>query len=57
LGEAGRVTVLDSDGRRGFELHSGDLDDRKVVSAITDIMEGGREAFERRARFYHDHLD
>lgn len=52
LGNAARVTLLGSDGSRGFERYSGSLDDRKVVDAITSIMEGGREAFARRAAFY-----
>lgn len=52
LGEASRVVVLGSDGRRGFVRHTGSLEDRMSVQAITTIMEGGREAFERRASFY-----
>lgn len=52
IGDARQVTVLGSDGRRGFERHSGDLEDDRIVTAITSIMEGGREAFERRAEFY-----
>jgi hypothetical protein len=55
LGEASQVTVLGSDGRRGYETHSGSLDDPLIVEAITTIMEGGREAFELRARFYRAH--
>jgi len=52
LGEASRVVVLDSDGKRGFVRHSGALDDPQSAEAITTIMEGGAEAFERRASFY-----
>ena len=52
IGDAAQVTVLGSDGRRGFERHSGSLDDGQIVGAITSIMEGGRAAFERRAKFY-----
>lgn len=55
LAEAAQVTVLGSDGKRGFELHTGELDDPEVVDAITTIMEGGREAFDRRAQFYRSH--
>ncbi len=55
LGEASQVTVLDSDGRRGYASHTGDLDSDETVHAITSIMEGGREAFERRASFYRSH--
>lgn len=53
LGEASQVTVLASDGKRGYEERSGVLDDPAIVNSITRIMEGGLEAFERRSRFYH----
>jgi hypothetical protein len=52
LGEANRVIVMGSDGSRGFRLHEGQLDDPTTVSFVTSLMEGGRDAFERRARFY-----
>jgi len=54
LGNACRVTLLGSNGQRGFEVHSGDLDDAGVVDAITSVMEGGRKAFQTRANFYAD---
>jgi hypothetical protein len=57
LGEASRVVVLDSDGRRGFIRCDGPLDDSDVVTSITSIMEGGREAFARRASFYAVELE
>jgi len=53
LGEADRVSLLGSDGSRGFVLHSGHLDTPESVTAITNVMEGGLEAFDRRSRFYH----
>ena len=53
LGEADLVVRLGSDGRRGFVEHVGKLDDPETVRAITSVMEGGVEAFERRAVFYH----
>lgn len=56
LGEAQNVVLLGSDGRRGFVRHVGVLDDPKSVEAITTVMEGGREAFLRRARFYEGRL-
>jgi ABC-type taurine transport system ATPase subunit len=56
LGEAQNVVLLGSDGRRGFVRHVGLLDDPKSVEAITTVMEGGREAFLRRARFYESRL-
>jgi hypothetical protein len=54
LGEANRVILLGSDGKRGFVRHAGALDDPTSVDAIATLMEGGREAFRRRARFYGD---
>ena len=52
LGDAARVVQLGSDGRRGFVLLASSLDDPRVVSAITTVMEGGAEAFRKRATFY-----
>ncbi|MYB43807.1 MAG: hypothetical protein F4X74_02545 [Acidimicrobiia bacterium] len=52
LGDADLVVALDSDGKRGFVKHSGPLMDPDSVRAITDVMEGGVDAFRRRAEFY-----
>ena len=52
LGGADMVVVMESDGKRGFVAHSGTLDDASSVEAISDVMEGGVEAFSRRAEFY-----
>lgn len=52
LGNADRVVQLRSDGQRGYPVLTSDLDDPSVVSAITTVMEGGTEAFRRRATFY-----
>ena len=52
LGDADLVVALDSDGKRGFVDHTGPLDDEESVRAITDVMEGGADAFRRRAEFY-----
>jgi hypothetical protein len=52
LGDAAQVTLLGSDGRRGYERYSAELLDPRVVQAITSVMEGGQEAFDRRATFY-----
>lgn len=57
LGEADRVIHMDSDGRRGFIVHAGALDDPQTVKAVSDVMEGGAEAFRRRAEFYERHGD
>jgi energy-coupling factor transporter ATP-binding protein EcfA2 len=55
LGEAQQVIVLASDGRRGFVSTVDELDADDSVDAITTLMEGGREAFARRAAFYSAH--
>ena len=55
LGNADRVIQLGSDGRRGFPVLASYLDDPCVVTAITTVMEGGAEAFQRRAKFYSQH--
>jgi len=52
LGEADQVIVMDSDGDRGYVPIAGELDDPAVVDAINRIMEGGKEAFDRRSAFY-----
>ena len=52
LGEAKHVVVMRSDGQRGYVSSSGPLDAPDIVSAITTIMEEGRDAFAKRARFY-----
>lgn len=57
LGNADQVTLMGSDGQKGFVVHSGPLNNPSSVSAITDVMEGGLEAFDRRARFYHSAED
>ena len=52
LGESKQVTVLDSDGRRGFVSFSHNLAEGDVIDAISSLMEGGKRAFETRAKFY-----
>lgn len=52
LGEADQVVVLASDGDRGEVRSAAPLLDPRSISAISSIMEGGREAFERRALLY-----
>ena len=52
LGEAEQVVHMDSDGTTCFVRASGELTSPRIVDAITTIMEGGREAFARRAEFY-----
>lgn len=55
LGDADLVVQLGSNGKRGFALTVGELSNPNTVSAITNVMEGGREAFRRRAGFYNSH--
>ena len=55
LGNADRVIQLGSDGRRGFPVLASSLDSPPVVNAIMTVMEGGAEAFKRRATFYSRH--
>jgi hypothetical protein len=54
LGDAKTVVQLASDGHRGFVQCSGSLEAPLIVHAISSVMEGGLEAFRRRARFYED---
>lgn len=53
LGNAANVIRLGSNGKRGFVVHAGALNDEKSVEAITTLMEGGAEAFRQRADFYN----
>ena len=55
LGNADRVVQLDSDGKRGFPVLASELAHPGVVAAITNVMEGGKEAFKRRAAFYEEY--
>jgi AAA domain, putative AbiEii toxin, Type IV TA system len=52
LGDADWVAHLDSDGERCFVQVSGGLEETAIVNSITTIMEGGIEAFNKRAMFY-----
>lgn len=55
LGEAESVFVLESDGGHGQVRNFGRFEDPLIVESITSLMEGGREAFKRRAEFYAHH--
>jgi energy-coupling factor transporter ATP-binding protein EcfA2 len=57
LGEASLIVLMGSDGRNGFVRHAGPLDHPQSVEAITTVMEGGLEAFHRRAEFYGDNAE
>lgn len=52
LGNAQRVIHLNSDGTRGFVVTDGELEEKAIINAISNVMEGGKEAFLRRADFY-----
>jgi hypothetical protein len=52
LGEAEKVIVLESDGASGHVESAQPLDAPVSINAITELMEGGLEALQRRARFY-----
>lgn len=52
LGEADLVVAMASDGDHGFIDAHGPLDTAPVISAISTILEGGLDAFDRRAKFY-----
>lgn len=52
LGEAVRVVHLGSNGVRGFIRSTGELSEHTIVNGISDIMEGGKVAFSKRAQFY-----
>jgi DNA repair ATPase RecN len=52
LGDADLVVHLSSSGTRAFVVDADPLDQPKIVSAITQLMEGGAAAFKRRAEFY-----
>jgi len=55
LGDASTVIQMGSDGKRGFVDASGNLEQTEIVDAISAVMEGGKEAFARRAAFYSEH--
>lgn len=52
LGLASEVIHLNSDGTRGYVVTEGALDSPQIVEAISNVMEGGKAAFKRRAEFY-----
>lgn len=52
LGDADLVVQMASDGRLGFVKNAGELEAAPTIEAITGLMEGGREAFRRRATVY-----
>lgn len=55
LGDADLVIELTSDGRNGFIQVAEHLTHPAAVDAISNVMEGGRAAFQSRANFYNEH--
>jgi len=52
LGDASNVVNLESNGRKGFIKCLGAISDPNIKGAIESIMEGGKEAFQKRSEFY-----
>jgi energy-coupling factor transporter ATP-binding protein EcfA2 len=52
LGVADRVIHMASDGRRGYVQLEKQLNHHDSIEAISNVMEGGKDAFEHRAKFY-----
>lgn len=52
LGDAEQIIVLRSTAERGMIVSRGSIDDPATREAACNILEGAREAFERRARIY-----
>jgi ABC-type taurine transport system ATPase subunit len=52
LGDAEQIIILRSTAERGTIVSRGSIDDPATREAACNILEGAREAFERRARIY-----
>lgn len=52
LGDAEQIIVLKSTANRGTIVSRGSIDDSDTRESACNILEGAREAFERRARIY-----
>ena len=52
LGDAEQIIILKSTAERGTIASCGSIDDSSTREAACNILEGAREAFERRARIY-----
>jgi len=52
LGEAINVIHLESDGVNAYVKASGGLYDEEIIDSISTVMEGGKDAFVKRAEFY-----
>jgi hypothetical protein len=52
LGDAEQIVVLKTHGDAGIITARGSIDDTATGKAACSILEGAREAFQRRARIY-----
>lgn len=58
LGDAEQTIVLAAIDEKQSQVKAhGNLDEWRIVSAVTEIMEGGREAFQYRQSIYQAHWD
>jgi ABC-type hemin transport system ATPase subunit len=57
LGGADTVVSMSSDGRRGYAHNVGTINERTIIRDITNVMEGGIDAFRARADFYETYGD
>ena len=58
LGDAEQTIVLAAvDEKKSKVKSQGNLDDKIIIDSITEIMEGGREAFQYRQTIYQAHWD
>ena len=56
LGDSENVIALQAKGEGQCEFISmGSIDDKQTVTSVTEIMEGGREAFQYRSSLYEEH--
>jgi hypothetical protein len=56
LGDAENIIALQAKGEGQCDFISmGSIDDKKTVTSVTEIMEGGREAFQYRSSLYEEH--
>jgi ABC-type cobalamin/Fe3+-siderophores transport system ATPase subunit len=52
LGDSELMVVMTSNGRNGFIRERGVIDDNKIKVHVQNILEGGKEAFEKRKQKY-----
>ena len=52
LGDSELISVMTSNGRNGFVTERGIIDKNKIKIHVQNILEGGKEAFERRKLKY-----